>query len=217
MRKLTKTDFEGDVNLGIYCLATDKICLSPIFVKEKKLKVLQVPVVKASIANTPFLGMFVAANSKKAIIPDIATEEEKKNIEKSFDDVLVLNTKYNTFGNLILVNDKGCLISSLLKNQKDKIESFLNLKTEIVKTNILKIVGSASVCTNDGCLVHPDATEEQIKQIEDILGVKADIGTVNFGSAFVRSGIIVNKNGAVVGSRTSGPELARITEVFGFL
>ena len=39
----------------------------------------------------------------------------------------------------------------------------------------------------------------------------------DFGSEFVRSGLIANSSGAIIGNRTTGPELARIEEALGFL
>jgi len=39
---------------------------------------------------------------------------------------------------------------------------------------------------------------------------KANVGTVNRGNIFVRSGIVANSKGALVGYETTGPELLRI-------
>jgi len=50
--------------------------------------------------------------------------------------------------------------------------------------------------------------------LEDFFKVQSDIGTVNQGVVFVgSSGIIANKHGAIIGRKTSGPELQRITSV----
>jgi translation initiation factor 6 len=69
-----------------------------------------------------------------------------------------------------------------------------------------------AVATNKGCFIHRDAKENEIKKIEEILKVKADIGTANFGSPFVGSCFFANSNGAVVGNSTTGPEIDRIYE-----
>ena len=78
----------------------------------------------------------------------------------------------------------------------------------------LHIVGSAAVATNKGCLCHRDASEEELKLIEDLLKVKTDIGSIG-GSPFVKAGIIANSYGIVVSEEASGPEMQRIDEVFG--
>jgi len=41
------------------------------------------------------------------------------------------------------------------------------------------------------------------------------VGTVNRGISLIRSGIVANNKGAVVGDSTTGFEMMRITEVLG--
>jgi len=43
------------------------------------------------------------------------------------------------------------------------------------------------------------------------------VGTINFGSGFLRSGMLINKNGILVGKDTTGIELFNITEAFPYL
>lgn len=216
MSHIERTDFKGDINIGLYGFANDKVCFVSDIVDKSKLEVLNVPVENITIHGMNLLGMLVAVNSEKAIVPSGMEKEHLDKIKKYFD-VLELDTDINAFGNLILLNDKGCLISPLLKNEKKKIQEFLGIPTEVSTINLLKIIGSAAVCTNKGCLVHPQIREEEINEIKKILQVETDVGTVNFGSPYVNSGLIVNKNGYVVGKHTSGPEMARIDEVFEFI
>jgi len=44
-----------------------------------------------------------------------------------------------------------------------------------------------------------------------------DVGTVNFGSPLVGSGILANSRGYVAGDETTGPELGRIEDALGFM
>ena len=53
-----------------------------------------------------------------------------------------------------------------------------------------------------------------MKKIEEILKVRVDVGTVGYGSPFIKSGIIVNSNGVVFSELSTGPEIGRIEEVF---
>ena len=209
---IARTNFSGDPNLGVYGLATDRYAL--IGCTDKHTNVLGEKVFQISVCDTSLTGLFLAGNSSKIIVPHIAEKYEIDTLKK-IADVLVLKTDYTALGNLVLMNDKGCLISVLLKKNQDVIEKFLGLPTDVAKIAGMHIIGSAAVCNNKGCLVSPSAKEKDMEKIEDVLGVKTDVGTVNFGSQFVRSGIIVNSHGCLAGDMTSGPELSRMDEIFG--
>jgi len=219
-----QTDFFGDPNVGIFGVANDKFCLIGEFVpqRDKIERSLEVKVLKISIANTNFVGIFCAMNSNGIILPCITLKreiEKVKKICKEFSmNLCILKTKYTALGNLIVCNDRGAIISKVFtKNQKKEIEECLDVEVVYGELARLNIIGSCSEATNRGCLLHRDASEDEIERFEDVLKVKCDVGTVNFGSPFVSSGIIANSNGAIVGNKTTGPEIARIMEVFELL
>ena len=54
-----------------------------------------------------------------------------------------------------------------------------------------------------------------MEKIEQLLKVRVDVGTVGYGSPFIRSGVIVNSKGVLYADGTTGAELGRIEEVFG--
>ncbi|MEM2451924.1 MAG: translation initiation factor IF-6, partial [Candidatus Methanomethylicia archaeon] len=89
------------------------------------------------------------------------------------------------------------------------------LDVEVEKFTIAgyKVVGSVGVANNRGCIVHPMASEEELKNISEILKVKVDVGTVNAGFPIVGVGIVANSNGILVGSASTGPEIAHIERV----
>nr|MEB3860148.1 translation initiation factor IF-6 [Desulfurococcales archaeon] len=76
-------------------------------------------------------------------------------------------------------------------------------------------IGSIIVVTNRGCIVHPDAGEDEIKFLSQVFGVPVLPGTANFGISFVRMGIVANSKGAIVGEETRGPEIVRIQMALG--
>ncbi|MFC2143177.1 translation initiation factor IF-6 [Candidatus Aenigmatarchaeota archaeon] len=220
MAKFDKTNFRGDPNIGMYGFASDKYCIVGNNVGKKNIdklkKMLKVKIIPSSIFNTQFLGMFCAGNSDGIVIPKVALEIGT-DIQKKFKNMLVLNTKYTALGNLILLNDNGVVISSLIKKEKNIIKKFFSLDVEVMELAETSIVGNAGIATNNGCVLHPVTKDDDIKKISSVLGVEADIGTVNYGSMFVGSGTIANKNGFITGFPTSGPELGRMVETLGFL
>jgi translation initiation factor 6 len=66
-------------------------------------------------------------------------------------------------------------------------------------------------------IVHPNATAQQIAQIEAVAKVPVGTGTINMGSGLIGTGLLVNDTGYIAGNATSGFELGRVEDVFGFL
>ncbi len=213
-----RTNFSGDPNIGLYGFATDKYCFAGAGRKiaERMERVLKVKIHSHSVMNTDFAGMFIAGNSRGIIAPKILEEYELDKIKKIFK-VMVLDSEFTALGNLILMNDSGIILSPLLRKHQRKIKDFFSLPCSVSAVAGINVVGSAAIATNRGCLAHPKIREKEVKAIEDTLKVKVEIGTVNFGSSFVKSGIIANSHGFIASNESSGPELGRINEALGFL
>lgn len=215
--KFLKTSFNGDQNVGLYGFATDGYCLLGIEPKNlKKIEeALKVKATVTSIAGTELIGIFATGNKNGIVLTTIIEDFELKNIKKMFDiNVEVIKAKHTAHGNMILCNDKGCLISEHLKAYKKKIEDVLGVEADIGTVAGLEVVGSAAVATNIGCLCHRAASEEELKKIEELLKVRTDVGTTNYGSPFIKSGLIINSNGMIVSETSTGPELGRVDEIF---
>ena len=93
-----------------------------------------------------------------------------------------------------------------------EIEDILGV--ECVKATIADINTVGSVCrvTNKGAAVDPDATEQDIKLISEVLKVEAMKVTVNHGCKFISPGIIAYSKGALVGDLTTPIEMGKIED-----
>lgn len=221
-KQIEKISFFGDPNIGLFAKASDKVCFIGRFLKDKYRKVIEeilnVPVYGITISNIDLIGIFIVFNSSGIVLPKIVDEKEVEIIKKLDLNFCILNnTKYTALGNLILCNDKGALISPLLKKEKKEIEETLEVKSKIGTIADLPIVGSCGVANNHGCLLHRDTTEKEFEIIKKTLKINGNIGTVNFGSPFVSSGMLANSNGVLIGELTTGPEMQRIVEGLEFL
>ncbi|MGC9058988.1 MAG: translation initiation factor IF-6 [Candidatus Aenigmatarchaeota archaeon] len=199
-------DFYGDANIGFYGRVSDKIFISS-FEKDFS-EILKVPSFKVTIGEMEFVGLLTAMNSNGIILPFIVKDEEIKKIKEIGLDFTVLKERFTALGNLILTNDKGAIVSDLIsKKSLKQIED--TLKVEVFQSSLVnsKIVGSVAFVSNKGAILHRDAKEEDFKIVKDVLKVNVEIGSVNFGSPFVSSGIIANSYGALIGGKTSGYEL----------
>ena len=209
----------GTPNLGVFCLATDSYALIPVETpaKFKNLveKLLKVPVYRVSISSSALIGVLSSGNSNGIILPRTVREEEVMKLKRYIDiNVVVLSDiKETALGNLILVNDKAAIVSTVLpKYVFSQLSDVLGV--EIIRKNLGNsfLVGSLAVVSNKGLLLNPLVSDNELEELSQIFNVPANVGTVNKGSIFLRAGILVNSNGALVGNETTGHELMRIQQ-----
>lgn len=214
--------YNKNPNIGVIGKANDKLALLPAacppnFASAAS-ETLGVEVHRINICGTFLIGAMLALNNKGAVLSKHAYREEINKMKKLDLNVGIVKEKFTALGNLVLLNDSGAVASRLLsKKTLAVMREVFDCEVEVKDIGGFKAVGSAGVATNRGALVHPVVSEEELKWIEDILKVGVDIGTVNRGVGFIRTGIIANKNGALVGNETTGPETARIEDSLGLL
>jgi translation initiation factor 6 len=216
--KFLKAKFYGDPNVGMYGFATDDYCLLGLEPDKKLLAkietTLDTKIEVATVAGTELIGLFVTGNKSGILLPKIVEDYEIKKLKALGLNIEVIASRETALGNLILCNDKGCLISEKLRRFKKRISDALDCEVETGKVAGLDIIGSAALANNIGCLCHMEAEEREMKKIEEILKVKVDVGTAGYGSPFIRSGIIVNSRGVLFSELSTGPEMGRYEEVF---
>lgn len=208
---ISKADFDGSPHIGVFCLANDDIALVPYSISKKLehlfITNLGVDIVRMNLAGTPLLGIFACLSNSKIIIPDVIEKEEIKTLKDHVPEVIVLDEKYTALGNLISMNDHAAVCSRYIKN----IEEIMGKRARVAGSDL---IGSVVYANNCGFLAHRDTSQKEIEELQNTLKVKGDVGTLNFGDPFVKSGIIANKRGVLVGKFSSGPEMQRVDEVF---
>ncbi len=213
----------GDSNIGLFCVATDRFCLVPRTVTEKQSsdieKVLGVGVHMISVGYTSFIGIFLAGNSNGIVASSLIEDGERKKLESDLGvNVSVLESRFNTAGNLIAANDKGAVISPLFNaKQKKSIEECLGVEALAAPIAGSLVTGSACLVNNKGALLHRDANEKEAAAVESALKIRAAAGTLGIGSPWVGAGGVCNSNGMVVGRSTTIHEIVRADEALGFV
>ncbi len=215
----------GDPNIGLYGIATDKYCLLGNSVPEKMAKlveeILKVPVIQASVYGTALLGIFCAGNSKTLLLPSVIFDHELEHIKSKLKGVVkveLIKTDNTALANNILCNDEIAILSTnFSKEEVDTIKKALKVKAIQMDLATLNTPGSAAVLTNKGALFNPNLSEEEIKKVEKLIGFEIGLGSVNMGSPIVASGVIANSNGFLVGNLSSGYEISRVDESLRFI
>jgi len=218
-----KVAIYGNPNIGVYVFTNENFSFIPRDAPEKfenvVKKTLQVPVYRVTLGLSPLIGVFMSGNSNGIVLSKLITIEEisflKKTLEDRINILVADDIKVSAVGNLILANDKAAIISPLIPSKlRAQIEEVLDVETIIRSVAKSPLVGSVAVVSNNGLLLNPLANEEEIEELSNIFGVRADVGTVNRGNIFLSSGIVVNTKGGIVGSETTGPELMRLHQIF---
>ena len=217
---ISKTIILGNSSLGIFALATEKYAVVPFGIKESSQKIitdtLSIEIAQTTIANSVLVGTLIVGNSDTLFVPSNVGNKEISNIKESLNDkleIIEINSKFTALANLIVMNDKGAIISDVFeKKAQNQIKDVLgNVTVGCLLGSPL--VGSIAMCTNRGALVHPLLSEEEIREISSILQVRADVCTINRGIPYPRVGILANSKGAVLGTDSTGPESMRVFEV----
>jgi translation initiation factor 6 len=219
---IRRVNLSGNPNIGVAVSATDKIAIVPPNIQETMVDLikecLEVSVIRTPVCGSNLAGALVVGNSNGFLVSKYALDKEIAEIKKFGVEVERIPDKLTAVGNIILVNDFGAVVNPLPSDESlQLIKDVLDVEVERRSIAKFKITGSVAVATNKGALIHPSATEDELEFVESTLKISADIGTVNNGIKLVGACTVANANGVLVGLDTTGPELARIEEAFGFL
>lgn len=206
--------------IGVFATCTEDIVLVPPLTKPEVCSllegVLEVRVLEGLINGSIVVGALCRGNSNGFMLPYGARAEDMQKLTDV--PVGILPDRLNAVGNIVLANDSAALVHPDLSDKA--LETIAGtLKVDVYRGTIagIKNVGMAGVVTNKGLLVHPKVTASEREALENIFGFPVNIGTTNFGTQMLGSGLLANSKNFVAGSETTGPELGRIEEALGFL
>ncbi|TXT62712.1 MAG: Translation initiation factor 6 [Promethearchaeota archaeon] len=220
---ILRTELFGRDLIGVYLEANNSFILYPPTLSKSDLQkvtqLFEINIYPFTVNNSKLVGIYSASNKYGIILPHIIREDEMlklhKNIKELGDSIEIKTLKSldNAFGNLILCNDKGAIISSLLVDYRTEIEDALNVETVVFDFAGIHLPGSIGIANNHGCLVHPLTELDEIEFISSILKVETDVSTINRGTPYLSAGAVVNDNNGIFGLRSTGPEMMRLTNV----
>eukprot|EP01002_Notosolenus_urceolatus_P005422 NODE_2442_length_1116_cov_123.073102_g2028_i0.p2 GENE.NODE_2442_length_1116_cov_123.073102_g2028_i0~~NODE_2442_length_1116_cov_123.073102_g2028_i0.p2 ORF type:complete len:250 (+),score=49.25 NODE_2442_length_1116_cov_123.073102_g2028_i0:276-1025(+) len=215
--------FESSDDIGVFAQLTNRYCLvglgaSPNFysVFEQELSG-HVPVVYATVAGVQIIGRMCAGNSKGLILPTTTTDQELQHIRNSLPDavrVVRVEERLSALGNCIIANDHTALLHHELdKDTEEVIRDVLGVETYRTTIAGNPLVGSYSVVTNNGALVHPKTPQADMDELSSLLQVPVAAATINRGCDVVGAGMVANDWAAFCGLNTSATELAVVESV----
>lgn len=215
-------DFASDPHIGVFARAFEEFAVVPLMAPDEFTaaiaEALDVDVVKTTIQGSSIIGSLLAGNENGMVVSGLATDDELA-VLRDYGEVMTLGTSMNAAGNVILANDRFAGVHPEMPiDVAEEIGTFLGVPVRRLTFGGIKTVGMAAVATKRGVLVHPRSSDAEIERLAGCTdGLLIGAGTVNMGSGLVGTGVLANSKGYVAGARTTGFELGRIEEVFGFV
>lgn len=220
----TRLSFENSNEVGVFAALTNAYCLTGIGGSENFYSIFEaelsehIPVIHATIGGNRFVGRTVAGNRKGLLVPNTSTDIELQHLRNSLPDAVVvqrIEERLSALGNIIACNDYCALVHPDTDRETEDIIADV-LGVEVFRQTVggQALVGSYSKFTNQGGMVHPRTSLEDIEELSSLLQVPLVAGTVNRGSDVLGGGMVVNDFAAFCGLETTGTEISVIESIF---
>ena len=211
---------EANPNIGLFCYATNSYCLVPKNFKWKNeiQKTLNVPVIEINAAGTNLLGIFFSGNDKVLFVPEIMYENEIKTLKENNIHYEIINSRLTALGNNMIMNEHACIINEEYQEiVRKQIENSAQVIVKRGRISDLNTVGSFLAVNDKGFLVSENIFDYEMKFLERNLQVKGVRGTLNSGSVYIKSGVVVTNKGFLIGETSAGFEIQNADQAFGFI
>ena len=157
-------------------------------------------------------------NRRGLLVPSTCTDGELMHIRNALPDHVVVQRveeRLSALGNCVVCNDHVALIHTDLDRETEDIVSDV-LGVEVFRQTVAgnALVGSYCKITNQGGLVHPKTTVEDLEELSSLFQIPLVAGTVNRGSEVIGAGCVVNDWSAFCGMDTTSTEISVIEGIF---
>ena len=220
---MLRTSVAGSPYVGVFGHATDSCLLVRRGLDEETIDAmadeLGVDSLQTTVGGSTTIGSLAVGNENGLLVSNQLTAREHEALAEATDGPVVeLPGRINAAGNVVVANDYGAYVHpDLTDDAVDAVKEALDVPVLQGDLGDVNTVGTAAVATNEGVLCHPEARESEIATLEDHLDVYADLGTINYGTPLLGSGLIAGRDGFVVGAETTGPEIGRIEDTLGYI
>jgi translation initiation factor 6 len=165
------------------------------------------------VNGNPYVGVYCAASEEYAILPDIVEEKVSKELGRVLG-VSVIRTNIagaTVIGSLVAMNSRGMVVTNFAESHElAKLPKSLRVGRMEEKLNA---AGNTILANDRAALVHPAASRESLRMIQDVLGVETLRRSVA-GLDTVGSACIVTNKGIICHPRTTEDELKDLSAFF---
>jgi len=207
-----RVQFENNDDIGVFTKLTNTYCLVAIGGSETFYSAFEaelaetIPVVHANVGGCRIIGRLTVGNRNGLLVPNSTTDEELQHLRNSLPDAVKIQRveeRLSALGNVIACNDYVALVHPDLDKETEEIIGDV-LKVEVFRQTIADntLVGSYTVLSNQGGMVHPKTSIQDQDELSSLLQVPLVAGTVNRGSEVLAAGMVVNDWLSFVGMNT---------------
>lgn len=170
------------------------------------------PVGKGSVAGSPYVGVYLKVSEKFAFAPPTVGHSEVSSLERTLG-VKVLRTFVGDMaitGSLIAMNSNGIVVTSEMNESERAILSEAAPVTSF--RSRLNAFGNNILANDNGALVHPEFSHNDVEKITAALGVKVVQSTIAGEGTVAMTAVATNK-GALVHPGATHNEIKVLEEV----
>ncbi|KAL7754474.1 Eukaryotic translation initiation factor 6 [Sorochytrium milnesiophthora] len=219
-----RCQFENSNDIGVFSRLTNSYCLVAVGGSENFYSVFEaeladvIPVVHTSVGGTRIIGRLTVGNRHGLLLPNTTTDQELQHLRNSLPDAVHIqriDERLSALGNVVACNDYVALVHPDVDKETEEIIADA-LKVEVFRHTVADnvLVGAASVISNQGGMVHPRTTVQDLEELSSLLQVPLVAGTVNRGSDVLGGGLVVNDWCAFAGLDTTSTEMSVIESIF---
>jgi len=219
-----RAQFESSSEVGVYARLTNSYCLIALGGSENFYSVFEaelkrhIPVVHSSIGGTRIVGRVTVGNRHGLLVPSITTDLELQHLRNHLPEgvkVQKVEERFSALGNCIACNDYVALVHTDLDRETEEVIADV-LKVDVFRSTIAnnQLVGSYSVLTNQGGLVHARTPMQDMEELSQLIQIPLTAGTVNRGSDIVGAGVVANDWSAFCGMDTTATEIGVVENIF---
>jgi len=208
--KVLKKSIGGIDNIGLVIKLLDDVMIYSSFVNEKDLRDIKLNKIKI---RDSIVGPYILSVDDKTIILSENSPEDLISILKKYFDLLLLPTKSNLLGNLFYIKRDILIFTKAYRVDVDIISNEVGLKPVQIKYKML--IPTTFKEYKDRLIISQILPDKIIDRIVSLIKPKKySIGSVNFGSPYLKYGIEINEDYLIVGGKSTGHEIIKVEETF---
>ncbi|NPA74705.1 MAG: translation initiation factor IF-6 [Euryarchaeota archaeon] len=170
-------------------------------------------IAKLTIFGSPYVGVYIVANEKIAVVPVGIDKKEKDRIAKTLG-VEVFETVLggsHLIGSLAVMNSNGAIITNFA--EEGEVRFLMDKMNVLFIDDKINAVGNDILANDHAALVHLDFDKKTVKLIEDALDVEVVRGQIG-GIKTVGSAAVVTNKGMLVHPDVEESEIDFLKKLF---
>eukprot|EP01100_Stratorugosa_tubuloviscum_P011369 TRINITY_DN506_c1_g3_i1.p1 TRINITY_DN506_c1_g3~~TRINITY_DN506_c1_g3_i1.p1 ORF type:complete len:254 (+),score=130.81 TRINITY_DN506_c1_g3_i1:30-764(+) len=218
-----RTQFENSSDIGVFTKLTNSYCLVAMTGTRDNFRVFEaelsqhIPVVHCAVAGCRIVGRLTVGNKNGLLVPNTTTDQELMHIRNSIPDSVVvqrIEERLSALGNVIATNDYVALIHPEVDRETEEIIADV-LGVEVFRQTIGNnaLVGSYCAYSNQGGIMHPKTSVEDLDELSSLLQIPLVAGTINRGSEVIGGGLVCNDWIAFCGIDTTTTEISVVENI----